>query len=357
MNIVGPIHHILVLRPRALGDVLLITPALRALHTQFPEAAIDVGVDDTVVSILDRNPHVNRRWIFPRRRPRRLRDWLPIYLGIPRVGYQLVIDLHGSPRTAMLTWISGARYRAGYDLRGRRFAYNIRIPRDTDRSGQRSMLYAAATNLEFVARCGVTGASLEDTRLVYVRSSQEAAQGPMRSLAKGPGSGKRVALAPAGTWPSKTADPELFADIARRLVAEGHRVLMLWGPGEESLSRQIADACDDKVQVAPATSLDQLAIVLAEFDLLISHDSGIKHLAVAVDTPTLTLFGPTDPRAWMPVEGPHDYVRLDLPCVACNLTQCAHRSCMRLLSPATIVARAIALLDRVPRVSQQGSAR
>jgi ADP-heptose:LPS heptosyltransferase len=335
-----------VLRPRALGDVLLITPVLRALRAQFPEAAIDVGVDDTVAAILDRNPHVDHRWIFPRRRPHRRRDWLPIYSGIARARYQLVIDLHGSPRTAMFTLLSRARYRAGYDLRGRRYAYNIRIPRDTDRRGRHSMLYAGATNLEFIARCGVNGEFLEDTRLVYVCNPRESIQGPMRQLAGAPEGGKRIALAPAGTWPSKTADPALFSAMADQLIDQGERVLLLWGPGEESLSRLVADTCSDEVQVAPATSLDELAVVLQNVDLLISHDSGIKHLAVAVGTPTLTLIGPTDPRAWMPNEGPHDFVRADVPCVGCNFTQCAHRSCMKLLSAPTIVSRAMALLER-----------
>lgn len=331
----------------------MITPALRALHEQFPEARIDVGVDDTVAAILDRNPHVTHRWVFPRKRPRRLGDWLPIYSGIPRVGYQMVIDFHGSARTAMLTWFSAARYRAGYNLRGRRYAYNIRIPRDTDRHGCRSMLYAARTNLEFVARCGVNGPALEDTRLVYVCNSTAAVCQPLQSLVENLGSGMRVALAPAGTWPAKTADPALFADVAKRLTAAGCGVLLLWGPGEEALTQQVAAACEGPVQIAPATSLDEVAIVLDSLDLLISHDSGIKHLAVAVGTPTLTLFGPTDPRAWMPLEGPHDCVRAELPCLGCNLTQCAHRSCMNALSAEEIVSRALSLLNRV---EMQGTA-
>ena len=341
------IRSILVLRPRALGDVLMITPALRALHMQFPGARIDVGVDDTVAPILDRNPHITSRWLFPRRRPRNWRDWLPIYTGIPRVGYQMVIDLHGSARTAMLTLLSGARYRIGYHLRGRRHAYNLLIRRDTDRQGQRSMIYAARNNLEFVARCGVRGTALDDASLVYTPNPDETMQQAMRLLAGDPNSGQRIALAPAGTWPAKTADPTVFIDLARHLAAAGCQVLLVWGPGEEDICRRIAESCQADVTLAPATSLDELALLLQNMDLLISHDSGIKHLAVALQTPTLTLFGPTEPRAWMPTEGPHDFVRAAIPCLGCNLTQCSHRTCMRLLTGERLALDALALLDRI----------
>jgi ADP-heptose:LPS heptosyltransferase len=341
------IRRILVLRPRALGDVLMMTPALRALRQQFPEARLDVGIDDTLSVILDRNPHITHRWEFPRRRPHGWRDWLPIYTGIPRIGYQLVIDLHGSPRTAMLALLSGARYRAGYDLRGRRYAYNLRIVRDTDRQGRRTLQYAAQTNLDFVARCGVSGPALDDPRLVYVPNPDAGLRQAMQQLVGEASQGWRVVLAPAGTWPAKTADPSVFAAIARHLSDAGCQVLLLWGPGEEPVCRQVATSCGARVTLAPPTSLDELALALRASDLLISHDSGIKHLAVALGTPTLTLFGPTEPRAWMPPEGPHDFVRAAIACLACNFTRCSHRSCMRLLRGERIAQHALDLLQRV----------
>jgi ADP-heptose:LPS heptosyltransferase len=346
------IRRILVLRPRALGDVLLITPALRALRAQFAAARIDVGVDDTVAPILDRNPHVTHRWLFPRKRPRHNRRWLPIYAGIQRAGYQMVIDLHGSARTAMLTLLSGARTRVGYPLRGRRHAYNVLIPRDSDRHGRRCMIYAAQTNLEFVARCGVHGAALDDASLVYTPNPDPAMQTAMRQLVGESSRGWRVALAPAGTWPAKTADPQVFADLAQRLTTAGCQVLLVWGPGEEGVCRNIWEACGRQVTLAPPTTLDELAIILQNVDLLISHDSGIKHLAVALATATLTLFGPTEPRAWMPTEGPHDFVRANIPCLGCNLTECSHRSCMQLLTGALLSQRALALLERLQQRRQ-----
>jgi len=208
------------------------------------------------------------------------------------------------------------------------------------------LLYAARVNLELVARCGVES-GVEDTSLVYVPNPDPAMQAAMQRVAGDPSGGWRVALAPAGTWSAKTADPGVFATLARHLTDAGCQVLLLWGPGEEKVCRQVASSCGTRVTLAPPTTLDELAWVLKHSDLLISHDSGIKHLAVAVGTSTLTLFGPTEPRAWMPPEGPHDFVRADLPCLACNFTRCLHRSCMRQLTGEDIAQRAVSLLQRV----------
>ncbi len=86
--------------------------------------------------------------------------------------------------------------------------------------------------------------------------------------------------------------------------------------------------------------------MLRRLDLLICNDSGVKHLAVACGTPTLTLFGPTHPHAWMPAAGPHTAVRARVPCLECNLTRCTHHVCMRTLDPEWVARAAIDQLAR-----------
>src|SRR5262249_54290034 len=139
-------RRILVLRPRALGDVLLATPALRALKRAYPDAALHVAVDDALLPLLRANPHVDRIWPRPRRRQRRLGAWVPIYTGLARTGFDWAMDFHGSPRTAFLAWCTRAPLRAGYDLRGRGRWYTLRVPRDTDRDGRRRPMYSARVN-------------------------------------------------------------------------------------------------------------------------------------------------------------------------------------------------------------------
>jgi ADP-heptose:LPS heptosyltransferase len=96
--------------------------------------------------------------------------------------------------------------------------------------------------------------------------------------------------------------------------------------------------------ILPATDLGELAAVVARLDLLLAHDSGVRHVAVARGTPTLCLYGPTDPRNWNPPLGPHHGLRAGVPCVGCNLTVCTHHLCMRLLEPEAVARRGLAVL-------------
>ncbi len=337
----GRVRRLLVLRPRALGDVLLATPALRALRSGFPTAAIEVAVDAGLESVLRRNPHVDRLWLLPRGGG--ARAWWPIYAGIARAGFDLVLDLHGSPRTAFMAVWSRAPHRFGYALRGRGRFYNHRVPRDSDRDGIRRPLYAARINLEMVARCGVRGAVLEDTTLVLPPEPQ--AEARMEKLLASVAAGRpRIGMSAAGTWPAKTWPEASWARTADALADAGATILLLWGPGERAVAERVRASMLRPAVILPETNLDELAAVIGRLDLLIAHDSGVRHVAVARGTPTLALYGPTDPRNWNPVHGPHHGVRAQLPCVGCNLTACAHHLCMRLLQPTGVARRALEIL-------------
>ena len=339
----GAPRRILVLRPRALGDVLLVTPALRALKASFPDAALHVAVDDGLAALLRRNPSIDRLWLLPRRRPRR-RDWWSLAWQLARQRFDLVIDLHGSPRTALLARLAGRHDRVGYALRGRGRLYNQRIRRDSDRRGRRALQYAAQVNLDIAARCGALAARTDDASLVFVADA--AIDARMRALLERDFPGRpRVGVAAAGTWQAKTYAPAAWAQVADRLVEAGCEVLLLWGPGEQPTAQAVQEAMRTPAPLAPPTDLDELAGLVAGLDLLVCTDSGVKHLAVARGTPTLTVFGPTSPAAWMPPSGPHAWVRTRLPCVECNLTRCAHHLCMRLLPPAVVAMRALRQLE------------
>ena len=340
----GPVRRILVLRPRALGDVLLVTPALRALRLGFPAAELHVAIDDTLAPLLCRNPHVHHLWLLPRRQPSR-RAWLRLGAGLVRARFDLVLDLHGSPRTALLAWLTRAPNRLGYALRGRGALYNFKLPRDADRSGRRRLLYAARNNLEIVARCGGRGAALEDTSLVFVPEPE--AERRMDGFVAGwAPEGPRIGIVPAGTWQAKTWPLESFARAADLLAAAGGHIVVLWGPGEEALGRRLRSSMQSPCLLAPPTSIDELAALLARLDLVLCADSGVKHLAVARDTPTLTIFGPTNPVAWNPDLPRHGVARADLPCLCCNRTRCSHHLCMRLLAPERVARLALELLAR-----------
>src|SRR5207249_1158697 len=122
-------------------------------------------------------------------------------------------------------------------------------------------------------------------------------------------------------------------------------VVLLWGPGERDIAMELGKRLGARAVVLPPTDLDRIAAVVGRLDLVVCNDSGIKHLAVARGTPTLTLYGPTNPAAWSPPAGPHAGLRVALPCTACNRTRCSHHLCMRLLSSEAVTYRALEMLQ------------
>lgn len=330
----APVRRILVLRPRALGDVLLATPALRALRVGFPHAELHLAVDDTLEPLVRNNPHLHRVWCFPRRDPS-VRNWMHLYRQLRNVRFDLVLDLHGSPRTAWIARMTGAPNRVGYALRGRGRWYNLRVHRDRDRFGGWRQQYAARANLEIVSRCGVDGDVIDDTELVFApdAASEERMSDYFASL---PPAAAWVGIAPAGTWQAKTYPVQSFARVADRLAARGYGVLLLWGPGERGVVDTMREHMRGSAIVAPRTDLFELAGLVARLDLLVANDSGVKHLAVARGTSTLTVFGPTSPVNWMPAAADHAWIRARVPCVGCNFTRCLHHTCMLSLDHAAV---------------------
>jgi ADP-heptose:LPS heptosyltransferase len=243
----------------------------------------------------------------------------------------------------------------GYDVRWRGRFYSHRIPRDSDRRGRPTRQYAARINLDVVARCGVRGPALDDVSLVYVADPNLDREMAQRLEALAPRR-PRIGIAAAGTWQAKTYETESYARVADRLVDAGCQVLLLWGPGEREVAAEVQAKMRLPALIAPETDLETLPALLVNLDLLVGNDSGVKHLAVARGTPTLTLFGPTNPLTWMPPgEEGHGWVRVQLPCVACDLTRCTHHLCMRLLPPKAVSERALALLDRRKRPDPSSS--
>ena len=338
-------RRILVVRPRALGDLLLATPVLRALKRGVPGAELHVVVDPVLQPVVARNPHVDRVWTLPRRKGGRAGDWWRLYAALRRQRFDAVIDLHCTPRTAFLSWTTRAPVRVGYDLRGRGRLYTLRVGRDTDRHGVRRALYAARTNLEIWARCGLPDPGLDDVALEW--PADPAAEAGMAAWFALAAPGKpRVGLSPAGTWPAKTYPAAHWAEVGDCLAAAGCTVILLWGPGEEGVVEAVRAQMQHRPVVPPRTDLVSMAALVGGLDLVVCNDSGIKHVAVARGTATLTLYGPTNPVAWSPPSGPHAGLRSAVPCTACNFTRCHHQVCLRQLPPAAVATRALECLGR-----------
>ncbi len=330
------VRRVLVLRHRAAGDLLLTTPALGALRAGLPSARIEVLVSRGLGPLLGGNSDVDRILEVDRRS---IASQIARYSGLARGGYDLVLDMVSNPRSALMTALTRAPVRVGYDLPGRCRAYTIRVPREPRGPDGPLVRYAPESPLDLVRAIGIAPRGLSLT----LRVAPEA-RARMDGWIQERGLGTRplVGCLPAGTWPAKTWIPDRFAETMDA-VSPAADVIWLWGPGEEALARECRERMKETSTLGPAAGWEDLAALIQRLALLVSNDSGPKHLAVALGIPTVTIFGPTHPGAWQPPSGPHVAVEaLGLACLHCNHTRCPlpgdrHMRCMKDVSAARVI--------------------
>lgn len=360
----SPLHDsraILVIRHRAGGDLLLMTPALRALRAAVPGARIDVLALKGMGEILAGNPDVDRVIEFDRSS---LRSRAGLFVRLARGGYDAVLDLVSNPLTSLLTRLTRARVRIGYDIAGRRGAYTIRVPREPMGSdGRPAIRYAPEAALDVLRAAGIPPRGLGLTFRV-----SEGARAAIDGWLAGPEARRDeakpiAACLPTGSWPAKTWAPERFAEAMDALAGDA-TILWIWGPGERAAVESARAAMRAPSLVAPATGWQELGALLARCAALVSNDSGPKHIAVALGVPTVTIFGPTHPGTWHPPAGPHRALVADgLDCLHCNANVCPlagdrRMRCMRDVGAARVADAARALLHegRERRAAAAGEA-
>ena len=336
-------RRLLVIRHRAAGDLLLTTPALRALRAALPGCRIEVLVARGLGEILQGNPDVDGVIEFDRRSPG---SQLALYARLVRGGWDAVLDLVSNPRSAWMTALTRARLRAGYAIAGRDWAYTLAVPREPLGPAGPVLRYAPEAALDVVRALGIPARGLDLTFRVSPEAERDAERG---IIAAGLDPGRPLLLAlPAGSWPSKTWLPERFAGAMDALAGEGS-VVWMWAPGERDLAERCRGLMRAPSVVAPPMGWQEMGGWMKRAALWIGNDSGPKHVAVALGLPTVTVFGPTNPATWHPPAGPHRVALVEgLACLHCNANVCPlpgdrfHR-CMRDVTVEQVVDAARAL--------------
>jgi lipopolysaccharide heptosyltransferase II len=330
------IQKILVIKLRAIGDVLLSTPVLKNLRHNFPNSKIDFLTEPPAKEIIDGNPFIDELIIFEREN-----NSLKKFLSLRKRKYDLVFDLFCNPRSALITFATGARYRVGYAFRGRGYAYNIKL------KPRKEVHHNVEFNLDTLRALGL---EIVDKK-IYMPLSYESEIFAQEFWDEQNLNDKLViALNPAGTWETKRWGLEKFASLGDMLAKNfGAKILVLWGNEKElDDARKIFSLMKTKPIIPPRTNLKQLASILKRCCFMISNDSGPMHIATAVGTPTLGIYGPTNPYAQGPYGEKHHWVRKeDLDCIACNLTKCSIGNiCMRDLSVEAVYDAFIKLVEK-----------
>lgn len=324
---------ILVIQLRRLGDVLVSTPALEALRLAYPRARLDFLVEPPGDQVLDGNPHVDAVLRYDASRP-----WAMIR-DVRARRYDWVIDFLGTPRSALLTRLSGARLRAGPGHVFHRWAYQLRFPPPAPER------YAAQVKLDALrAGFGIAAPAAVRPTFPVPAQARTRAEAALAALGVAPGDFVFAVLPfsrrPTRGWPRRHV-ARLLADFHRGTPA---RTLLFWGgPREEQDARWIAESAGPAVRLVPDTrDLKFLGALLARADAALACDNGLKHMAMALGVPTLTLHGATRPGNWNPPGDPRFPAlrREELFCIGCEKNVCPYRlECLEGLEPGRVLSR------------------
>ena len=281
-------NRFLIVRLGSLGDVIHAIPVAAALRHHFPQAHIDWMVDPRYVELLDLVESIDRRIpVDPRELTRGGSRLLSTLKALRASRYDAVLDLQGLLKSAVLARLVGATRTIGLPRR------HLREPLArlfyTDAPDPGAAAHVIDKNLALLAPLGV-----DDRRVRFPISFPRTPT--VTSVASRYAPGGYAIVNPGAAWPNKRWPAERFGAVAAAMHRElGLRSLVLWGPGEQPLANAVAAASEGAGEVAPPTSVADLAGIARGAKLMISGDTGPLHVAGAAGTPIVAIFGPTQP--------------------------------------------------------------
>ncbi len=339
--------RILISRMKFIGDVVLTTPVIRSIRNALPDAYLAYMGDAQAVSLLEQNPCLNEVIPFDFSRPT-WREQPRVAVLLRRRRFDLAIDLFGNPRSALLTFLSGARTRVGLDRPGRGRLFTVRV---RDEAGPKT---AIDFHMQFLKAIGIPQTATR-TEIFLTDAERAAAQRKLRQSAAG--DGPVICLHPGATWPAKRWPPDRFAAVGELLRDRFNaRVILTAGPGDGEVIRSVQKVSARPFPVFQDLPLRQLAALLGMCNVLVANDSGPMHIGVAAGTPTIGIFGPGEEDIWFPypaAEG-HTPLRHDVSCHPCHLDFCNREGalfmeCMTGLQIDRVVAAVDRALQCAPR--------
>ncbi|HEU4365708.1 MAG TPA: glycosyltransferase family 9 protein [Candidatus Krumholzibacteria bacterium] len=327
----GAGDRVLVTRLAYLGDVVLSLPLVDALRASFPGIEIDYLTRRPGAELLTGDPrfalvHVQRNG---------LGAALRLVRALRARRYRAVIDLYANPRSAWLSWSTGAPVRVGGDRRGRRRLYTHPV------SVAPSVRRVTDIFMQYGAPLGVAGPASKPSLALNAAECSRAGDVLVRA-----GVTRRpvVGVHPGGKWSVKRWPAAGFADLIRLLRGTlGADVLVFTGPGEEDATAALRAAVGDEARYAPPLGVRELAAVMSRLDAMVACDGGVMHVAAAVATPTVGIFGSSEPAVWFPYTGagPYEAAYIDVACRPCHRHVCplGHTRCLNELTAAMVADR------------------
>ena len=364
--------NILLIRLRLIGDVVFTTPIPRALKRVFPDAHLTYLVEPAAAPVVTGNPSVDDVMIVPRRRgAQRIVDDMRLAWNLRRRRFDLVIDLHGGPRSSWLAFATGAPQRIGYAIKGRSWMYTTAVARPRELRARHSvvnqwdLLEAIHLPADAASRHGRT--SWPDGAADPVRDAVEmpldaTADGAIvRRLAAAGVTAQHelvVAHVSAGNPFRRWSEPH-FTTVLRALASAGpqRRIIVSSGPSDRDAANRITAAAREalgpdagRIVAFGEFGLAELRALIGRSRLFVGGDTGPLHIAATTSTPVVGLYGPTLPERsapWRDPAVPTISLGIEgLPCRPCEQRVCEPGDfrCLTTLRPEDVISAAEQLL-------------
>jgi predicted lipopolysaccharide heptosyltransferase III len=333
------VRKVLLIRLRSIGDTVLATPSVLALKRFLPKAEVDILVEDWVAPVLENHPHLDRVLVLERggimTRARVARE-------LRSANYDVVYNLHGGTTATFLTRATGARHRVGFKTYQYAGLHNYQAPSPLLLWGQQKT-HSVEQQL---ALLGWTGVPVTDRPRTQLGVQPEAAQAINERLAAAGLADRKIALIhPAAAFATKQWATENFSRVAEVLAERGLAPVAITAPHESALLDTLM--AEASVQIVSFNlSLPEVTALAARSQVFVGNDSGIAHIAAAVGTPSVVIFGSSNVAHWRPWNrAVAEVVFEEMPCQPCH-----GYFCEKFAQPECIlrvpVARVTAAIDR-----------
>jgi lipopolysaccharide heptosyltransferase II len=321
---------ILITRLKFIGDIVLTTPLIKTLKVNYPTSQLFYMAEKEAISLLMHNPDLSG--LIPLDFNISIIEYLKFINKLRKYKFDIVIDLFGNPRSALLTFLSGAKVRIGGDFKCRGKLFTHRISESDDRKDQISY------HLGFIENFGVQ--SLHKKTKIYLNSHEQDNALKILTATGIDVKSRMIGIYPGATWPAKRWFPEKFALLADDLYRDlNAQVVFFQGIKDSDIIKEIIGKSNWNHFYLDPQNLRTTANLISIMDVFISNDCGLMHIAPAVDTRTIGLFGPGEEDIWFPYlkEDGHIAIRKDIWCHPCHLDVCNRMDCWKLLDISEVV--------------------
>ena len=293
--------RVLIVRLSSLGDVVHTLPVAAALRRALPDAAIDWVVDERNADLLALVPVLDRVVVLRTRSRSAIGAFIDCRRALRRRTYDVALDVQGLGKSALVARLSGAPRVVGFTPPFLRERWSRLFHTETADPGRPT--HVVDRNLGLLTALGI-----EDTRWAFPLEAPPTGAPEAVERLLDAEDGRFALINPNTAWPNKCWPPARFGAVAARVLrTHGLRSIVLWGPGDEARAEAVVAGSDGAASRAPRTDLADLVALLRAGTVLVSGDTGPLHIAAAVGTPVVGIYGPSNPARNGPWS-PHDIV-------------------------------------------------